>query len=45
MRNKDFNLQVNYKEDEAPKKNKLWNNYVMHVRRIVVRGEDVSVEL
>ena len=45
VRNKDFNLQVNYKEDEAPKKNKLWNNYVMHVRRIVVRGEDVSVEL
>lgn len=45
LRNKDFNLQVNYREALAPAKPKMWNNYVVHIRRIIVRGEDVSVEM
>tara|TARA_R110001592_G_scaffold76428_2_gene230643 strand:- start:3498 stop:5258 length:1761 start_codon:yes stop_codon:yes gene_type:complete len=42
-RNKDFNLQVNY-EGTAPSKNKLWNNYCFHLRRINIRGDSISVE-
>jgi hypothetical protein len=42
-RNKDFNLQLNYNETEVPTKNKLWNCYVFHVRRIVIKNESVSV--
>ena len=41
--NKDFNLQVNY-EGTAPSKNKLWNNYCFHLRRINIRGDSISVE-
>ena len=42
-RNKDFNLQVNY-EGTTPSKNKLWNNYCFHLRRINIRGDSISVE-
>ena len=42
-RNKDFNLQVNY-QGATPTKNKLWNNYVFHVRRVNITGDNVSVE-
>jgi len=42
-RNKDFNLQVNY-EGTTPSKNKLWNNFVFHLRRINIRGDSISVE-
>ena len=45
LRNKDFNLQVNYRETLAPAKSKMWNNYVVHIRRIVVRGDDVTIEM
>ena len=41
-RNKDFNLQVNY-QGTAPSKNKLWNNFVFHLRRVVIKGDNVSV--
>lgn len=41
-RNKDFNLQVNY-TGTAPTKPKLWNNFVYHLRRIVIRGDNISV--
>ena len=41
-RNKDFNLQINY-NGEAPTKNKLWNNYVFHLRRIEIRGDNITV--
>ena len=41
-RNKDFSLQVNY--GNATTKNKLWNNYVFHLRRINIRGDNISVE-
>jgi hypothetical protein len=42
-RNKDFNLQVNY-QGTPPTKNKLWNNFVFHLRRINIRGDSISVE-
>ncbi len=42
-RNKDFNLQVNY-QGTTPTKNKLWNNFVFHLRRINIRGDSISVE-
>ena len=41
-RGKDFNLQVNYSGTQ-PSKNKLWNNFVYHLRRIVIKGDSVSV--
>lgn len=41
-RGKDFNLQVNY-QGSAPTKNHLWNNFVYHLRRIVIKGDSVSV--
>jgi len=43
--NKDFNLQVNYQETNAPSVPKLWKNYVFHLRRLVIRGDTISVEL
>ena len=44
-RGKDFNLQVEYQESDAPTKPKLWNSFVAHLRRIVVRGDAISVEI
>ena len=44
-RGKDFNLQVNYEKTEAPTKNKLWCNFVHHIRRIVIRGDAISLEI
>jgi hypothetical protein len=43
-RNKDFNLQLAY-EGTAPVKNKLWNNFCAHLRRIVVKGNQISLEV
>ena len=43
-RNKDFNLMVNYQETTAPTKNKLWNNFCFHLRRIYIRGDSVSID-
>ena len=42
---RDFNLQVNYQGTTAPKKNKLWNNYVSHIRRLMVQGDAVVVQI
>ena len=42
-RNSDFNIQINY-EGTTPTKNKLWNNFVFHLRRINIRGDSVMVE-
>ena len=39
----DFNLQVNY-QGGAPDKNKLWKNFVWHLRRISIKGDTVSVD-
>jgi hypothetical protein len=44
-RGRDFNLQVNYTKTEAPNKNKLWHNFVHHIRRLVVRGNAISLEI
>ena len=44
-RGKDFNLQVEYQETTAPTKQKLWNCWVAHLRRIVVKGENIALEV
>jgi len=45
-RGKDFNLQVEYDQvGLAPEFNKLWNCYCFHLRRMVVRGGQLSVEV
>jgi len=44
-RGKDFNLQVEYQETTAPSKPKLWNCFVAHLRRIVVKGDMISLEV
>ena len=44
-RNRDFNLQVNYQETAAPEKPKLWKNYVYHIRRLMIKGESIAVEV
>ena len=46
-RGKDFNLQVEY-TGQAPAtagKNKLWCNFVSHLRRIVFKGNGISLEV
>jgi hypothetical protein len=42
LRNKDFSLQLNY-QGTAPTKNKMWNNYVFHLRQIQIRSGDIAV--
>ena len=44
-RGKDFNLQVEYtgQGDETSQKNKLWMNYVSHLRRIEFKGDGISL--
>ena len=54
-RNKDFNLQLSYegtadtvapvRDNRARTKNILWNAYVSHIRRLVVRGNAISIEV
>ena len=52
-RNKDFNLQLAYEgvstadptTSKAPTRNKLWCNYCAHIRRMVIRGSAISVEV
>jgi len=44
-RGKDFSLQVEYLETIEPQKDKLWNCFISHVRRIVVRGDGISLEI
>ena len=42
-KNSDFNVQVNF-EGQAPTKNKLWNNFNFHLRRILISQSGVTVE-
>ena len=42
-RGKDFNLQIDYQETTSPEKNKLWHNFVHHIRRLEIKGNSVSV--
>tara|TARA_R110000796_G_scaffold221226_1_gene337304 strand:+ start:2218 stop:3957 length:1740 start_codon:yes stop_codon:yes gene_type:complete len=44
-RGRDFSLQVNYQETNAPAKGHLWKNYVVHIRRLVIDGDTVRVEI
>lgn len=44
-RNKDFNLQVNYQETDAPTKPHLWHNFVYHIRRMNIQGQNISIEV
>jgi len=41
---KDFSLQVNY-QGEAQTVNKLWHNFVFHIRRMVIKGNDIMMEV
>lgn len=41
-RGKDFNLQVEY-TGAAQTKSKLWNNFVSHLRRLVIKNGSVAV--
>ena len=43
-RGRDFNLQCEY-QGTTPIKNKLWMNWVAHIRRMVIRGNNISVEM
>ena len=42
----DFNLQLEYQESaNAPTKNKLWNIYIGHLRRLAIRGDSIRLEV
>lgn len=42
----DFNLQVEYQDSENdPTKNKLWNIYIGHLRRLMIKGDSVMVDV
>ena len=48
LRGKDFSLQVQYDlpaDGEPAAKNKLWMSWVSHLRRIVVKGDAISLEI
>ena len=42
---RDFNVQVNYGTQRTPQKNKLWMNFVSHIRRLVVQGDSIVVQI
>lgn len=42
-RGRDFNLQVEYSANAD--KNHLWHNYVAHIRRMSIRGNQISLEV
>ena len=44
-RGRDFNLQVEYTGANVQTKNKLWNNYVAHLRRLVIKSGSLSVQV
>ena len=42
----DFNLQCEYNEAaNTPTKNKLWNIYTGHLRRLLIKGDSVMVDV
>ena len=43
-RNRQFSLQVEY-TGTAPTVNKLWNNFVFHIRRMTISGDNITVEV
>lgn len=44
-RGKDFQLQVEYQEADDPAYNKLWNVWCAHLRRIVISGNAIQVQI
>jgi len=44
-RGTDFNLQVEYQETDAPVIDKLWNCWCMHLRRIVISGNGIALQV
>ena len=44
-RGKDFQLQVEYQETAPPEKNKLWNVWCAHLRRIVISGNAIGLQV
>ena len=44
-RSKDFQLQVSYRETTVPQLNKLWHIFVSHIRSIVVKQGNLSVQV
>ena len=44
-RSKDFQLQVSYREAAIPALNKLWHIFVSHVRSIVVKQGNLTVQV
>ncbi len=44
-RGTDFNLQVEYSESEAPTIDKLWHCFCMHLRRIVISGNGIQLQV
>ncbi len=44
-RGRDFNLQIEYTGTTAPTQPKLWNCFCAHLRSIVVKGDQISVEV
>lgn len=42
-RGKDFALQVEYQETAAPTVDKLWMNWCVHVRRIAISGNGITL--
>jgi hypothetical protein len=43
-RGRDFNLQIEYLGTTPPTMPHLWNCFVSHLRRIVVRGDSISID-
>ena len=42
----DYNLQIEYQDStNAPVKNKLWNIYIGHLRRLMIKGDSVMVDV
>ena len=42
-RGKDFNIQLEYTGSVAPSSNKLWMNFVAHIRRITFSGDGIRL--
>ena len=44
-RGKDFALALEYQETTAPVKDKLWHNWCVHLRRISITGDAISLQI
>lgn len=44
-RGKDYSLQVEYNETDAPAVNKLWHNWCSHLRTLMISGDAIRVQI